>query len=81
MVSQSFCVGNEAEKSLSSAMKQLGLFIGFLLAGLANPILAQEREMIIQVPQSAYSQGVKMKGWYVARSQSVIQVQPVAVIP
>ena len=62
-------------------MKQLGLFIGVLLAGLANPILAQEREMIILVPQLAYSQAVKMKGWYVARSQSVIQVQPVAVIP
>jgi hypothetical protein len=62
-------------------MKQLGLFIGVLLAGLANPILAQEREMIILVPQLAYSQAVKMKGWYVARPQSVIQVEPIAVIP
>jgi 2-iminobutanoate/2-iminopropanoate deaminase len=62
MVSQGFRGGNEAEESLSSAMKQLGLFIGFLLAGLAQPILAQEREMIIPVPQSAYSQAVKVKG-------------------
>ena len=34
----------------------LGLFI------LAGSALAQEREMIIPVPQSAYSQAVKIKG-------------------
>ena len=52
-----------------------------MLAGLVNPILAQEREMIVPVPQSAYSQGVRMKGWYVACPQWVIQVEPIAVIP
>jgi 2-iminobutanoate/2-iminopropanoate deaminase len=43
-------------------MKRLGLFAAILLAGFSQPIVAQEREMIIPMPQSAYSQAVKVKG-------------------
>ena len=42
-------------------MKQF--FFSFLvLVAVAVPVRAQEREMIIPVPQSAYSQAVKIKG-------------------
>ena len=43
-------------------MKRLGLFAGMLIAFFSQRTLAQEREMIIPVPQSAYSQAVKVKG-------------------
>lgn len=38
------------------------LFFLLMVVVLAKPALAQEREMIIPVPQSAYSQAVKVKG-------------------
>ena len=42
--------------------KRLAVF-GFLyFAALSQPINAQDREMVIPVPQSAYSQAVKVKG-------------------
>jgi len=43
-------------------MKRLSLLIAILFACLSRPAFAQEREMIIPVPQSAYSQAVKIKG-------------------
>jgi len=43
-------------------MKRLNLLIVILLACLSRPGFAQQREMIIPVPQSAYSQAVKIKG-------------------
>jgi 2-iminobutanoate/2-iminopropanoate deaminase len=43
-------------------MKRLGLFVAILLASFSQPVVAQEREMIIPMPQSAYSQAVKAKG-------------------
>ena len=42
-------------------MKQF-LFSFLVLVAVAVPVRAQEREMIIPVPQSAYSQAVKIKG-------------------
>jgi enamine deaminase RidA (YjgF/YER057c/UK114 family) len=42
-------------------MKQF-LFSFLVLLVVAVPVRAQEREMIIPVPQSAYSQAVKIKG-------------------
>jgi 2-iminobutanoate/2-iminopropanoate deaminase len=42
-------------------MKQVILLV-LAVAVLASPASAQEREMIIPVPESAYSQGVKIKG-------------------
>ena len=42
-------------------MKQF-LFSFLVLLVIAAPVRAQEREMIIPVPQSAYSQAVKIKG-------------------
>ena len=42
-------------------MKQF-LFSFLVLLVVAAPVRAQEREMIIPVPQSAYSQAVKIKG-------------------
>ena len=42
-------------------MKQF--LLSFILLGVvAAPVRAQEREMILPVPQSAYSQAVKIKG-------------------
>ena len=38
------------------------LFSFLVLVAVAVPVRAQEREMIIPVPQSAYSQAVKIKG-------------------
>ena len=43
-------------------MKWLSLLIAILLACLSRPAFAQERQMILPVPQSAYSQAVKIKG-------------------
>jgi hypothetical protein len=43
-------------------MMRLSLLVVLLLACISRPVLAQEREMIISVPQSAYSQAVKVKG-------------------
>jgi 2-iminobutanoate/2-iminopropanoate deaminase len=43
-------------------MKRLGLCVAILLASFSQPVVAQEREMIIPTPQSAYSQAVKVKG-------------------
>src|SRR5215470_6525159 len=43
-------------------MRRLPVIAGILLASVARPIYPQEREMIIPVPQSAYSQAVKVKG-------------------
>ena len=44
------------------AMKHLVFLIGLFVMSSAVTALAQEREMIIPVPQSAYSQAVKVKG-------------------
>ena len=41
---------------------QLFLLLSFLLLSFDRPGFAQEREMILPVPQSAYSQAVKVKG-------------------
>ena len=43
-------------------MRRFSFFVGFLIAFMWQPAIAQEREMIIPVPQSAYSQAVKVKG-------------------
>jgi 2-iminobutanoate/2-iminopropanoate deaminase len=43
-------------------MTRLAIFVGILLTFLSQPVVAQEREMIIPMPQSAYSQAVKVKG-------------------
>jgi len=43
-------------------LRRLAVFVSILLTSFAPPISAQEREMIIPVPQSAYSQAVKVKG-------------------
>src|SRR5438309_4395638 len=43
-------------------MKIFSFFIAMLLVCFSCPGFAQEREMIIPVPQSAYSQAVKVKG-------------------
>jgi 2-iminobutanoate/2-iminopropanoate deaminase len=43
-------------------MRCFSFFVGFLVGFIWRPAFAQEREMIIPVPQSAYSQGVKVKG-------------------
>jgi 2-iminobutanoate/2-iminopropanoate deaminase len=43
-------------------MKHLVFLIGLFVMSSAVTALAQEREMIIPVPQSAYSQAVKVKG-------------------
>src|SRR5207237_10663529 len=43
-------------------MKHLFFIIGLFVMSSAVTALAQEREMIIPVPQSAYSQAVKVKG-------------------
>lgn len=43
-------------------MKRLSLLIAILITCLSRPAFAQEREMIIPVPQSAYSQAVKIRG-------------------
>jgi 2-iminobutanoate/2-iminopropanoate deaminase len=40
----------------------LTLLVATLLAWFVRPVFAQEREMILPVPQSAYSQAVKVKG-------------------
>jgi 2-iminobutanoate/2-iminopropanoate deaminase len=45
-----------------AVVKRLVFSAGFLTACLAQPALAQEREMILPVRQSAYSQAVKVKG-------------------
>ncbi len=44
------------------AMKHLVFLIGLFVMSSTVTALAQEREMIIPVPQSAYSQAVKVKG-------------------
>jgi 2-iminobutanoate/2-iminopropanoate deaminase len=43
-------------------MKRLGVFVAILFAAFSQPVVAQEREMVIPMPQSAYSQAVKVKG-------------------
>ena len=43
-------------------MKRLGLCVAILFAAFSQPVVAQEREMVIPMPQSAYSQAVKVKG-------------------
>ena len=43
-------------------MNWSSLVIVILVACFSRPALAQEREMILPVPQSAYSQAVKVKG-------------------
>lgn len=43
-------------------MMKLFLLLSFLLLGFDRPGFTQEREMILPVPQSAYSQAVKVKG-------------------
>ena len=42
--------------------KRLAVFVVLYFAALSQPINAQDREMVIPVPQSAYSQAVKVKG-------------------
>jgi len=42
--------------------KQLAMSLIFSVALVYSPIYAQDREMVIPVPQSAYSQGVKVRG-------------------
>src|SRR5919109_622021 len=42
-------------------VKRFGSFIVSLLAGLSQIAFAQERQMIIPMPQSAYSQAVKVR--------------------
>lgn len=42
--------------------KRLAVFVVLYFAALSQPINAQDREMVITVPQSAYSQAVKVKG-------------------
>ena len=43
-------------------MVKLFLALSLLLLYVDGPAFAQEREMILPVPQSAYSQAVKVKG-------------------
>ena len=43
-------------------MKLFAVLAGTLFASFWHAVYAQEREMIIPVPQSAYSQAVKVKG-------------------
>jgi len=45
-----------------TAAKRLAVFVVLYFAPLFQPIYAQNREMVIPVPQSAYSQAVKVKG-------------------
>ena len=47
-----------------SGSKQLAMFliVSIAFALVYSPIYAQERQMVIPVPQSAYSQGVKVRG-------------------
>ena len=42
--------------------KRLAVFVVLYFAALSQPINAQDREVVIPVPQSAYSQAVKVKG-------------------
>jgi enamine deaminase RidA (YjgF/YER057c/UK114 family) len=42
--------------------KRLAVFVVLYFAALSQPINAQDREMVIPVPQSAYSQAVKVQG-------------------
>lgn len=42
--------------------KQLAVSLVLYFALLCSPLSAQDREMVIPVPQSAYSQAVKVKG-------------------
>jgi len=49
-------------KLQGSGMKRLSFYFGIGLACLARPAFAQQREMILPVPQLAYSQAVKIKG-------------------
>jgi hypothetical protein len=43
-------------------MKRSISMIGILFGCFSQSVVAQEREMILPVPQSAYSQAVKVKG-------------------
>jgi 2-iminobutanoate/2-iminopropanoate deaminase len=45
-----------------AVVKRLIFFAGLANVCLAQSVIAQEREMILPVPQSAYSQAVKVKG-------------------
>lgn len=45
-----------------TAAKRLAVFVVLYFAPVFQPIYAQNREMVIPVPQSAYSQAVKVKG-------------------
>ena len=47
---------------MSSSMKRLSLATGIGIVCCSQSVIAQEREMILPVPQSAYSQAVKVKG-------------------
>ena len=42
--------------------KRLAVFVVLYFAALSQPINAQDREVVIPVPQSAYSQAVNVKG-------------------
>jgi len=42
--------------------KGLAVFVVLYFAPFSRPIFAQDREMVIPVPQSAYSQAVKVRG-------------------
>jgi len=48
--------------SKMTAAKRLAVFVVLYFAPVFQPIYAQNREMVIPVPQSAYSQAVKVKG-------------------